>query len=378
MAKSYGSTDPNRINSVDVMRGIVIILMTLGHSRHFFLHYDFAPTNVDFTTPGLFFTRWITNICAPVFVFLAGTSIYLVNVRSNSRKYISTVLIKRGLWLIFLEITLLTFFWHTHFDTIQLQVIWVIGLSFLFMSALVYVPRKILLFTSLGILLLHNLLDLINIENVSGFWRVFLTFLHVPGDISFGNRLTINVLYSFFPYIGLMMFGYAMGPVFYLEQRKRDRILILLGSLMVAGFILLRFLNVYGDPVPWMKSERGPLYSVMSFLNVNKYPPSLLYILSTLGPAFILLTLMEEIRNRWIEGFRKIGQVAMFFYVFHIPFIRVCAKIYSTLFHENPPLIVFYLIWIGMMIVLYQISILYRDYKLKRKNKAGFWWLKYM
>lgn len=368
----------SRVHSVDILRGIVIVLMALGHSRHFFLIYDFAPTNLSFTNPPLFFTRWITNFCAPVFVFLAGVSIHLVLARNGDLKAISKLLIKRGLWLIFLELTVLTFFWNTHFSVIQLQVIWIIGVAFLFMSFLIYLPKTVNLVLAITIILFHNLLDLIDPENLSETWGIIMTFLHIPGDLILSESIRINVLYSILPYLGIILLGYGMGGVFTLDRRTSRRIFIRLGTIMVFFFFVLRGFNIYGDPDFWTVQERGIAYSVMSFLNVTKYPPSLLFVLSTLGPALIILPLLEDKMNTWMKGFSGIGQVAMFFYLMHIPFIRVCAKIYHLFFTNNPRFIMFYILWLGMLLVLFKISMLFRSYKVQKKHDPKYWWLKYI
>lgn len=366
-----------RVYSVDILRGIVIVLMALGHSRHFFLLYDFAPTNLTHSFPAFFFTRWITNICAPVFVFLAGVSIYLAISRKGNPGAISLLLIKRGLWLIFLEIGVLTFFWHTHFDVIQLQVIWIIGVSFLFMSFLIYLPWGLNLGVSIMVIAFHNIMDIIDLEYISDCYRIMLTFLHIPGSIDIQNVIKIDVLYSFLPYIGIMLLGYSMGRIFDLETQLRKRILLVSGSVMLVLFFILRGFNFYGDPDLWSVQENGTPYSIMSFLNVTKYPPSLQFVLSTLGPAFIILPLLENKMNTGLAHLGKLGQVAMFFYLIHIPFIRTIAKAYYLFFDTNPSFLGFYIIWIVMIATLYFFSMKFRSFKASKVSISGYWWLKY-
>ncbi len=370
--------DQDRVYSVDFLRGLVIVLMVLGHSRHFFLHHDFAPTNLSLTFPSLFFTRWITNICSPVFVFLAGISIYLVQKKRGSLKELAATLIKRGLFLIILEATLLTFFWHTHFDVIQLQVIWIIGVSFLCMAALIYVPLLINLGISLIVVIFHHLLETVILPPDSSVGRILLMFLHRPGDIVLSEGFRINVLYSLFPYLGIMLLGYCTGILYSRDPILRRRLFVITGGGMILLFVLLRWYNLYGDPSEWQEQARGGIYTLMSFLNVTKYPPSFLFTLSTLGPALLLLAVFEKRTPDNVGILVKVGQVAMFFYLFHIPFIRVVSKLYFLVFNANPGIPAFFTIYIIMLIPLILASLKYREYKIRKRRDPGYQWLRYL
>lgn len=355
-----------------------MILMSLDHASHFIFEYDFDPTNLSYTFPLYFYTRWITHLCAPVFVFLAGVSIHIMLTKRSVLKETSVFLLKRGIWLIFLEITLLSFFWHTHFDVIQLQVIWVIGVAFLLMAFAIRLPRRVNLILAIAIILLHNLLDLVDYEKISNPWQVILMIFTKPGGFNLTSNISIDVLYSILPYFGIMLLGYSMGSVFQLVKIKRRRLLIAAGSLMIIAFFILRITNIYGDPYMWSIQEKGFSFTVMSFLNITKYPPSLHFILFTLGVSFILLAIFERESEQWMKNVRILGQVAMFFYLFHIPILRIIGKVYNVIFENNPPYVLFYLLWLVLVIILVHISKFYATFKTSKKGDKRFWWIHYI
>ena len=367
-----------RVHSIDILRGIVMILMLLGHAIHFFYKMEYSPTDLTQTNVLFFFSRWITHICAPAFVFLAGVSIYIIISKTNNKKSTSIFLVKRGLWLVFLEISILSFFWTSLFNYIQLQVIWTIGIAFLFMSFLIYLPWAINLAIAIGIILFHNLLDMVNFEAISFGWKTVLILLHAPVELSITDSVTINVLYSILPYVGIMLLGYCMGRIIHLTSRIRKRLLLLSGFGMILLFILLKIINIYGDPYTWSIQERGAIFTVISFLNVTKYPPSLQFILLTLGMSFIILAWLEKSSNDRFKNIEILGQVAMFFYLFHIPFTRVAAKVYWALFDSNPSLFVFSLLWLVMILILTYVSKVYGRFKASRKGDKQYWWLRYV
>ena len=368
----------NRIQSIDILRGLAMIMMAFGHSIRFFILRNFEPTDLSVTTPLAFFLRWSTHIAAPAFVFLAGISVYIIFTKSGDAKRMSKYLIKRGIWLILLEVSLLTFFWHTHFNVIQLQVLWAIGVSFLLLAFLIYLPWKINLALSILILVSHNILDMVELSALSGIWLVLYTiFLH-PGNFDLTSSLKIDFFYTILPYLGMMLLGFSMGKIFGYEYKRRRRILLFSGGFMLLVFIMLRAFNLYGDPYSWSVQAKGPIYTIMSFVNITKYPASLQFVLFTLGTAFILLVYLERDFGPWMQKVRILGQVAMFFYLFHIPFIRIFAKVYHVIFESNPSYPVFFIIYLVIMIALMFISEKYADFKIERKHDKGYWWLRYL
>ena len=301
---------PRRVQSVDLLRGLVMVLMTVDHARDFV-----AFDRFDFTDPNLangvqFVTRWMTHFCAPAFVFLAGTSAYLAG-RRRSKLELSRHLFKRGAWLILVEVTLVTFGWWLSMpDRLTLQVIWAIGVSMIVLSALVHLPRQAIAAIAIAIIALHNSFDSIQVTDggaLADAWRV----LHQPGEIQvFGLRAF--ALYSLVPWIGVMALGYALAPMVMSQPRALWR----LGLTMTVGFVVLRISNVYGDPSSWVP-DQGWRVGVMTLLATTKYPPSLQFLLMTLGPAFVFLGLVQSTPNR-LKPLVIIGRVPLFFYVLHL------------------------------------------------------------
>jgi uncharacterized membrane protein len=367
-----------RIYSIDILRGIAMLLMALDHSRGFFYTSKYDPSKLDFVSVWLFFTRWITHFCAPIFIFLAGMSIYLTLKNKKSPKTESIFLIKRGIWLVFLEVTVLTFFWHTHFDIIQLQIIWVIGISFLIMALLIYLPWGINLILAIVIIISHNLLDHLNIENLSKGLKIIMIFLHNPGEFLITNSMTIDVLYNILPWTGIMILGYCMALVYNFSPKKRKSIFIGSGIAMILLFIVLRSFNIYGEPNEWPIHSNSFLYSFILFLNVTKYPASLQYVLITLGPTLIFLALLDSASEFRFKNIRLFGQTALFFYLVHIPFIRVLSKIYEINYDHRPPILLFYLIYAIIILVMFFLCRIYRDFKIAKKSDPHYWWLVYL
>lgn len=367
-----------RVRSIDILRGLVIVLMSLGHLKHFVFILDYSPT--DFSQAGIFdiSLRLITNICAPAFVFLAGVSIYIVKSKSARIRDVSIFLLKRGIWLAVLEITLLNFFWTTGFENIQLQVIWIFGIVFIIMALLIYLPMRLNLVLAISIILFHNLLDLINYESLPGAWKIVMLFMHIPGQFQLTDSITIDVLYSILPYLGIMLLGFCMGSIIHMTPSRRKRLLYISGSAMIVLFLVLRAFNFYGEPYPWSVQERGGIFTVLSFLNVNKYPPSLHFILITIGLSLVLLASFENLPETRLNITMKLGQVAMFFYVIHIPIFRAAGKVYRHLFDSNPSIILFLLIWLLLVVFLSVLSLKYERYKFSKKKDPAYWWLKYI
>src|SRR4030095_14459062 len=315
-----------RIESIDFLRGVVMIIMALDHVRDYF-HYDafmYSPTDLSQTNVPLFFTRFITHYCAPVFVFLAGTSSYLYGVK-RSKKQLSLYLLTRGLWLVFLEISIVGLFRTFSYTYLNLQVIWAIGISMIVLSVLIYLPRALILLSAILLIAAHDLLDTVHVAGNSSV-EVLWSILHDVKHFTYGYFI-IYVHYPVLPWIGVMTAGYYLGSLYARDYPaiKRKQILFTLGVGAIALFIILRFVNWYGDPVQW-STQKNAAFTLLSFLNVEKYPPSLLYLLVTLGPALVFLALTEKpLNNKWMSKIIIFGRVPMFYYLAHILLIHILA-----------------------------------------------------
>jgi len=388
----------HRIQSIDLLRGIVMIIMALDPVRDYFHVQAFTddPTNMVTTTPWLFFTRWITHFCAPVFVFLSGTSAFLMGQR-RTRKQLSKFLITRGLWLVFVEFFIVTLAWtfNPHYNLFILQVIWAIGISMIILGLLVLFPIQAVLAYGLIVVLGHNLLDFVEAaphERV-GLW---LNILHHGFfyPISLDKNHAVLIVYAFLPWTGVMALGYCFGSWFKngVAAKARQRRLIILGTAITALFILPRAINDYGDPHPWSHQPRGTIITLLSFLNVNKYPPSLMYLCMTLGPAIVFLAVAEKVRGRLVNFFVVYGRVPFFYYVIHLFLIHALCVIAffasgypaSQIVSTNTPfwfrpqtfgfsLWVVYGIWIAVVLALYPACKWYNHYKATHTH----WWLSY-
>ncbi|HEV2665967.1 MAG TPA: heparan-alpha-glucosaminide N-acetyltransferase domain-containing protein [Blastocatellia bacterium] len=390
-----------RVNSVDLLRGVVMAFMLLDHTREF-VHRDvlnFDATDLNRTNVLLFFTRWITHFCAPVFVFLAGTGAFLQLARGKSKSELSKFLVKRGLWLILLEFTLLrVVIWFNvdyHF-AMELQVIWVIGVSMIALAALIGRPLRLIVMASVAMIALHNLLDVVRVDPMQGpglrssIWMV----LHQPGAIFFTPTVYGLVLYPLIPWIGVLAAGYSFGALYQLEAERRRRILFKLGAALFVSFILLRSVNVYGDPSRW-GSQRNAVFTVLSFLNVSKYPPSLLFLLLTLGAAILALPWFELIeKGRLARIFITFGRVPLFFYFGQWVTVHILATLAGYLAGQpigwlfigpldrpspNPgnlgfSLWVVYVFWFLGLLLLYPLCRWFSEVKRRRRD----WWLSYI
>jgi uncharacterized membrane protein len=384
--------EKQRIASIDLLRGLVMIIMALDHTRDFFhsTAHTLDPTDLSTTTLLLFFTRWITHFCAPVFVFLAGTSAFLYGHRLQSKSQLSIFLLTRGLWLIFLEVTIINFgFWFDiSFGFTVLQVIWAIGVSMIFLSGFIYLPFPAILATGLIIVLGHNLLDTVSFSagtNAALLWSV----LHQPGSFQLDTTHTILVMYPVLPWIGLMTTGYCFGYIYRpgFDDIRRRSLLWQLGLLCILLFVIIRAINIYGDPVSWSK-QHSFLYSLLSFLNTTKYPPSLSYILMTIGPALLFLRFIEGKKGDLLRVFNTFGRVPLFYYILHFYTIHIFALLaalsagytwsefhFGSTFGGLPEgfgygLGRIYLIWICIVAVLYPACKRYNKYKSRNKS---FW-----
>jgi uncharacterized membrane protein len=389
-----------RIESIDLLRGLVMIIMALDHVRDYF-HYDafqYSPTDLSHTSVFLFFTRFITHYCAPVFVFLAGISAHMYGSKRNKRE-LSFYLLKRGLWLVFAELFIITLGWtfNPTYPVFNLQVIWAIGISMIVLSAIIYLnlKRRYILVTAVLLIAAHNLLDNVHIQG-NGLPDFIWSFLHEPADFVVG-RFNIFVRYPVLPWIGIMMMGYCFGGLYHpdYDAVKRKKKLLYTGISAISLFIILRFLNFYGDAAQW-SMQKNTMFSILSFLNVTKYPPSFLYTLVTLGPALIFLSLVEKPPNAVTEKLTVFGRVPFFYYVIHLYLIHLFAIIgaiisgyqWSDMILSNRVnrvaalrgygfhLAIVYLIWLVVVVLLYPFCKRFDRYK--RNNQAVKSWLTYL
>lgn len=386
-----------RVASIDLLRGAIMIIMALDHVRDYF-HFTtfvFDPLDLSHTSAPIFFTRWITHFCAPIFMLLSGVSAFL-NGQKKTKKELSWFLFTRGLWLILLEMTLVNFGWNfdIQFHTILFITIWALGISMVFLSLLIFLPLKLTLILSLAIIAGHNLLDGVTMPESKGA-AFFWSMLHQQNFFDWHHRLVL-IGYPIIPWIGVMSLGYCMGALYTsYDAATRQKRLLLYGTVAILVFILLRFFNVYGDPNHWEK-QSSPLFTFLSFIDTSKYPPSLLFLLMTLGPACIFLAFTENISNGFSRFVSVFGRVPMFYYLLHIYLIHIIAMIGSELFTqydwrmwllEKPlwfirdfkgygyPLVTVYLVWIGIVLALYPLCKAYDTYKTANKDK---WWLSYL
>ncbi len=394
-------TIQKRIQSIDILRGIAMVLMALDHVRDYFHIYAWTddPLNLETTTPALYFTRYITHFCAPTFVFLSGVSIYLQSLRKTKLE-LSVFLIKRGLWLIFVELVIVSFAWSFNpaFERFPLGVIWAIGVSMFILGFLIRFPYKVILGLGLLIVFGHNLLDFPEAATGynGGFW---LDLLHSSkwSSYHFIGKSNLIIAYPFVPWLGLMMVGYCAGKLFSPEfdTIKRKKMLTQIGIGLLVLFIVLRSINIYGDPVKWSQ-QKDRLYTFFSFVNIHKYPPSLLYLCVTIGCVFFLLPYLEKLENRFTKISIIYGRTAFFYYILHLYLIHTLAVI-SFYFHghtlekiaeaesvfkwkfvvlgEGFGLLGVYLIWFFVILCLYPLCKWYDKYKTNHKEK---WWLSYL
>lgn len=383
----------NRIASIDLLKGIVMVVMALDHIRDYFhapaFFYD--PTDPLKTSLPIFFTRWITHYCAPTFCFLAGVSAFLIS-RRKTLSELSGFLWKRGLWLVIIELTVVNFAWYfdIHYSSPTIAVIWSLGISMIVLSAIIHLPRKAIFIFSLVLIAGHNLLDSFNF-NDSIAWSI----LHHEMFYNFANGGKFYVVYPIIPWIAVMSMGYWFGSFYNssYDNGKRKKLFNTIGIACIALFFIIRGINIYGDLTPWVHYATFR-QSAMSFLNPSKYPPSLCYLLMTLGPSLIFLANSESLKGRIVNFFSTFGRVPFFYYIIHLYVIHVIAMIatqltgygYKVMFLSdwvgNIPqlkgygfsLWIVYAIWIGIIALLYPVCKKFDAYKLNNKDK---WWLSY-
>ncbi len=391
-------TEKPRISSIDLMRGMIMIIMALDHTRDFF-HADanvFQPTDLDKTNPILFFTRLITHFCAPAFVFLSGVAAR-ISLQRKTKPELFNFLLTRGLWLIFLEFTVMRFgiLFNLYYDFIIMQVIWVLGASMIVLAMLIYLPEIIVGILGLILVFGHNIFDKFQLEpGDTGYaaWAI----LNQTGTLALDEKHLLFAFYPLIPWLGIMLVGYAVGKWYTKDfdpQARRQRLLVA-GISSLVLFFVLRYINVYGDPAPW-SVQKNALFTMMSFINVTKYPVSLIYTLMTLGPILIILSWMENKELKILKPALVFGRVPLFYYILHFYLIHtislICYMIiadkslWEVDFHFGSSFggipIGFgyslgwvYFVWISVVVVLYPVCKWYNRYK----STHSYTWLSYL
>lgn len=388
------SLTKNRIESLDLLKGLVIVIMAIDHVRDYF-HYSafyFDPLDPTLTTNPIFFTRFITHFCAPAFSFLAGISAFIVG-RKKTPAELSVFLIKRGLWLVFVELVIMSFGWYFDlgFRAVNFAVIWILGVSMILLAGLIHLSKKVILLFSLVLIFGHNLLDNIHFEG-----SILWTFLHERGPVLTTPNHIFRVGYAVIPWVAVMSLGYCFGS-FYdktYDPLKRKKLFNIIGISAIVFFVIIRGINIYGNILPW--EDYGNLkQTLFSFLDLSKYPPSLCFLLVTLGGALLFLANSEKLKGRVVNFFCVFGRVPFFFYIIHIYLIHFLALIVAEFtgfgwqkmilpalpfrveelkgFGFN--LAVVYLIWILVIVMLYPLCKKFDSYKQNHKEK---WWLSYL
>jgi len=385
--------------SIDCLRGLVMILMALDHTRAFLSAARFAPLDLVYTTPALFLTRWVTHFCAPVFFLLAGLGASLSLARGRTVPEISRFFLTRGLWLVLLELTVVSVGWYFTFRVVPWTagVIWALGWSMVLMAALVWLPLPAIAIVGLALIGLHNATDAVPPDAFGALdwlWRV----LHVPDVIGtpidpYAETL-VRIDYPIVPWVGVMAVGFSIGPLLRQPSARRRRALVILGVLTIAAFLALRFGNGYGDPQPW-SAQPSRIYTALAFLRVRKYPPSLDFLLMTLGPALVALASLERARGRLVTVVVTFGRVPLFFYVLHIYVAHALAVATAyaqggtaTFLLSNSgvtPTITYpdwyglglpgvYALWLVIVAALYPVCRAFAAVKARRHD----WWLSYL
>ncbi|MEP7065318.1 MAG: heparan-alpha-glucosaminide N-acetyltransferase domain-containing protein [Gemmatimonadota bacterium] len=380
-----------RIDSVDIVRGVIMIIMALDHTRDYFGIAGQNPTDLSTALAALFMTRWITNICAPVFFLLTGTGAYFSLSRRGPRN-LSGFLLTRGLWLIVLDVVVLrclAYQFNFDFRVTLLLVLWALGWSMIALAGLVRLPAPLVTAIGLAMIAGHNLLD--SVRSASPLWAI----LHQPGFVLNSPAHVVFVAYPIVPWIGVTAVGFGLGQIYSWSAARRRAFLLRIGLLCTAAFCVLRAVNVYGDPSRWSYHETT-LYTVLSFLNTTKYPPSLAFLLMTLGPALLFLAAVDGATPRLVRPAIVFGRVPLFYYVVHFPLIHllalaVCYARYGTghWMFESPDLAhypfaappgwgfslpVVYLVWTLVVCGMYPLCRWYASLKARRNDP----WLSYL
>ena len=386
----------SRIGSIDLMRGIVMIIMAIDHARDFWDPTPYDPADLSKASAALFLTRWITHFCAPTFMFLAGTSAWLwARNTGATRGQLQRFLVSRGLWLVLLEMTVISFCWRFDFNGLVLQVIWALGWCMTLLAALLFLPRRAI--AAFGLLLVfgHNTLDGLHFQDFAAYgagWGWLWAGLHEFHIGQFGaSGYAVALGYPLVPWVGVMALGYCFGELLELPPDQRDLWTRRLGLAAIALFLLLRLSNLYGESQLWHENPRGALYTALGVLNVTKYPPSLLYLLMTLGPMLLLLPWLERQRGAWVRPVSVFGRVPFFFYLLHLPLLHLSAWIAAKMVYGvgaypsfltpslpagyEPSLLRLYVAWALAILILYPLCRWYAGYKSRHKD---YWWLSYV
>jgi uncharacterized membrane protein len=388
--------DVRRVESVDVLRGVIMALMALDHVRDYFGAVGINPTDPATTTVPLFFTRWVTHFCAPVFFLLTGTGAFL-SLRRKGKEGLARYLVSRGVWLIVLEtIIMRCLAWQFNFDfrVTFLLVLWALGWAMIVLAALVRWPSAVAAVFGFVLVAGHNLLDGVNAASL-GALRPLWLILHQPGLLVAGPKYFVLLTYPLIPWVGVTALGYALGAVLVRQPASRRAFLLRAGAALTITFVVLRLLNVYGDPQPWATQASGAR-TALSFLNTSKYPPSLLFLLMTLGPALLFLRAVDARVPSWLRPAVVLGRVPLFYYVLHVVLIHLMALVacwyrYGAVhwvfesptpdrfpFTQPPgwplPLGAIHLIWIGVIVLLWPLCRWYASLKARRSD----WWLSYL
>lgn len=383
------SNDSGRIVSIDLLRGLVIMIMALDHVRDFWSPTAFMPEDLTQTTPGWFFTRWITHFCAPVFVFLAGTSARLYGARQTSRKALAWFLLTRGAWLIVLELLIVVPSWQWGWSFLFVQVIWALGCSMIVLAGLIWLPMPAIAGFGFALVLGHHLLDGIEAAqwgSLAWLWNV----LHVPGWIALKGQFGVWVQYPLIPWLGVMALGYVAGGWYLGPASVRHQRLLGWGVAAIALFLLLRLTNFYGDPAQW-SPQATALGQIMAVLNTTKYPPSLLFLCMTLGPAMLVLIVLERASGGFWDRVLVFGRVPLFFYLIHLPVIHAGSTIFLVAVYGRefgffsgspdtwppayePQLWLTWLVWLATLALLYWPCKWYAELKFRLRKP----WMSYL
>ena len=375
---------------IDRLRGLVIALMVLDHTRDYFhiSAYTFDPTDPQRTHALLYLTRWVTHLCAPTFVFLAGVSIYLQGANGKSNAQLARFLLSRGAWLIVLELTIISFGFNFA-PFLMLQVIWAIGMSMILLAGVIWLPRAAAAIIGVLIVAGHQLLAPVDPSTLGPFAALWILAFKF-GPLPFGHGF---MPYPVVPWFGVMCLGYAVGFVFLQDPARRDRTLLALGIAAIALFCVLRAINGYGDPAPW-RVLPGAAATAMSFFNISKYPPSLLYVLITLGVSLLCMLALQRLRGLLAQVLLAYGRTPLFTYVLHIYVVHASSLVvavlagYPAAYHANflaDPfrlvkagwgynLFVVYVAWLLILAALYPAARWFADVKRRRRD----WWLSYL
>lgn len=382
----------SRITSIDLMRGIVMIIMVIDHVRHFYSWAAYDPADLGNAMPALFLTRWITHFCAPTFTFLAGTSAWLYARNTGcTRGQLQRFLLSRGLFLVLLELTWVSFSWRFDFHGLVLPAIWALGWSMVLLGGMLYLPTRAVAALALLLVFGHDLLDRLQFQDFAAHGQVWGWLWAVVHEFHFGtlsSGYAIVLVYPLVPWVGAMALGYCFGELLQQAPQQRHWWMATLGLACVGLFLVLRLNNLYGEPQLWQASPRGALYTALGILNVTKYPPSLLYLLMTLGPVLLLLPLLERWHGVWAQRIMVFGRVPLFFYLVHLPLIHFSSRIAAKILYGahpqtgsslpagyDPSLLRVYLMWALTIVIMYPLCRWYMDYKSSHRD---YWWRSYL